>query len=66
MAYVNRPAYDLLRPDLVRKSNATLLDWLAKGMIRPLVSSRIPLEQAVEGLESVITRKSTGKVVITP
>ena len=63
---VNRPAYDALAPEVSRRSQEELLGWLAEGRIRPLVSKTFPLERAVEGLESVVTRKSTGKVVITP
>ncbi len=63
---VNRPAYDALAPEVSRRSQEELLGWLAEGRIRPLVSRTFPLERAVEGLESVVTRKSTGKVVITP
>ena len=63
---VNRPAYDVLAPDVARRSQEELLRWLAEGRIKPLVSKTFPLERAVEGLESVVTRKSTGKVVITP
>jgi NADPH2:quinone reductase len=63
---VNRPAYDVLAPEVSRRSQEQLLEWLAQGRIAPLVSKTFPLERAVEGLESVVTRKSTGKVVITP
>jgi NADPH2:quinone reductase len=63
---VNRPAYDVLAPEVSRRSQEQLLEWLAQGRISPLVSKTFPLERAVEGLESVVTRKSTGKVVITP
>jgi NADPH2:quinone reductase len=63
---VNRPAYDLLAPEVSRRSQEELMAWLAEGRIRPLVSKTFPLERAVEGLESVVTRRSTGKVVITP
>jgi len=63
---VNRPAYDALAPEVSRRSQEQLLEWLAQGRIAPLVSKTFPLEQAIDGLESVVTRKSTGKVVITP
>ncbi len=63
---VNRPAYDVLAPEVSRRSQEQLLEWLAQGRIAPLVSKTFPLEQAIDGLESVVTRKSTGKVVITP
>ncbi len=63
---VNRPAYDTLAPEVSRRSQEELMAWLAEGRLKPLVSKTFPLERAVEGLESVVTRKSTGKVVITP
>ncbi|MEN3952425.1 NADPH:quinone oxidoreductase family protein [Iodidimonas sp. SYSU 1G8] len=63
---VNRPSYDTLAPEVSRRSQEQLLDWLAEGKLRPLVSRTFPLERAVEALDSVVTRKSTGKVVITP
>jgi NADPH2:quinone reductase len=63
---VNRPAYDTLAPEVARRSQEQLLDWLAAGLIAPLVSRSYPLERAVEALESVVTRRSTGKVVIVP
>ena len=63
---VNRPAYDGLRPSLVRESNRALLGWLAEGRLKPLVSKTIPLDQAVDGLRAVVSRQTTGKVVITP
>ncbi len=63
---VNRPAYDALAPEVSRRSQEELLGWLAEGRISPLVSKTFPLERAVEGLESVVTRRSTGKVVIVP
>ncbi|MBI1181887.1 MAG: zinc-binding dehydrogenase [Alphaproteobacteria bacterium] len=63
---VNRPAYDALAPEVSRRSQEALLEWLARGDIRPLVSRTYPLEQAVAALESVVSRRSTGKVVITP
>jgi NADPH2:quinone reductase len=63
---VNRPAYDALAPEVSRRSQETLLEWLAAGRLKPLVSKTFPLDRAVEALDSVVTRRSTGKVVITP
>jgi NADPH2:quinone reductase len=63
---VNRPSYDTLAPEVSRRSQEQLLGWLAEGKLHPLVSRTFPLERAVEALDSVVTRKSTGKVVITP
>lgn len=62
---VNWPAYAELDPAVMTRSFETLIQWYLDGAIKPQVSSRYPLEQAVEALEQVVARKSTGKVVIT-
>jgi NADPH2:quinone reductase len=62
---VNWPAYAELRPRLMTESLQTLIQWYLDGAIKPHVSATYPLEQAVEALNQVVTRKSTGKVVIT-
>ena len=51
-------------PHLLRDSLATLLDWYAKGALRPHVSHRLPFEALPEGLELLRSRAATGKVVI--
>ncbi|WP_332847878.1 NADPH:quinone oxidoreductase family protein [Massilia sp. S19_KUP03_FR1] len=43
-----------------------LLDWLAKGTIRPRISARYPLAQTAQALNDMAARKVTGKVVIIP
>ena len=40
------------------------MQWVLDGKIKPHVSATYPLKQAVEALDQVVTRKSTGKVVI--
>ena len=62
---VNWPAYAELNPELMIASLRMLIDGYLAGTIRPHVSATYPLDQAVEALNQVITRKSTGKVVIT-
>ncbi|MCB1770650.1 MAG: NADPH:quinone oxidoreductase family protein [Candidatus Competibacteraceae bacterium] len=62
---VNWPAYAELRPQVMTESFRTLLQWYRDGAMQPHVSATYPLEQAVEALNQVIARKSTGKVVIT-
>lgn len=56
--------YLTFAPHLLRDSLATLLDWYAKGMLRPHVSHRLPMEALTEGLELLRSRAATGKVVI--
>jgi NADPH2:quinone reductase len=43
-----------------------LLEWLQAGRIRPIVSAQYPLEDAVGALQSVMERRSIGKVIILP
>ncbi len=57
--------YLKFRPEVLRESFATVFRWAAEGRIRPHVSHTLPLERAVEGMELLRARKSTGKVVIT-
>ncbi len=54
------------RPDVVTDSLRTLLDWYDAGRIKPHISHILPLDQADEALELLRSRKSTGKVVVTP
>ncbi|MYM56574.1 NADPH:quinone oxidoreductase family protein [Thalassovita mangrovi] len=58
--------YLKFRPDVLTSSMKTLLHWYAEGKLKPHVSHALPLEQAAEGLDLLRSRKSTGKVVITP
>ena len=46
------------------ESFRVLLQWYLEGAIQPYVSAIYPLERAVDALEQVVARKSTGKVVI--
>ena len=62
---VNWPAYADLNPRVMSESFRTLMQWFLDGKISPHVSATYPLQQAVEALNQVVTRKSTGKVVIT-
>ena len=57
--------YLAFRPEVLTGSLAELMDWYAKGEIKPHVSHVLPLEQAAEGMELLRSRASTGKVVIT-
>ena len=58
--------YLKFKPEVITQSMATLLGWYAEGRIKPHVSNILPLERVAEGLELLRSRKSTGKVVITP
>jgi len=43
-----------------------LMDMIAKGQIKPVVDTVLPLERAVEGLRQIRDREVIGKVVVTP
>lgn len=58
--------YLKIRPKVVTDSLATLLDWYGQGRIKPHISHVLPLEQTADALELLRSRKSTGKVVVTP
>lgn len=58
-------AYRSFRPQVVRDSLATLLDWADTGRLTPHVSHAIPLERASEAFDLLRGRRATGKVVIT-
>jgi NADPH2:quinone reductase len=62
---VNWPAYADLNPAVMTESFRTLMRWFDEGAIQPFVSATYPLERAIEALDQVVSRKSTGKVVIT-
>ena len=47
-------------------SLAELMDWHAAGRLKPHISHVLPLSQALDALELLRSRKSTGKVVVTP
>ncbi|MBV0913885.1 NADPH:quinone oxidoreductase family protein [Anianabacter salinae] len=53
------------RPDVVTGSFTQLFEWYAEGKLSPHVSATFPLERALDGLEMLRSRRSTGKVVIT-
>jgi NADPH2:quinone reductase len=52
-------------PELARRSFAELFSWYKERRIHPLVSSTMPIERAAEGLELMLKRKITGKLVLT-
>lgn len=47
-------------------SLAELMAWYADGRLKPHISHVLQLEEAADALELMRTRKSTGKIVITP
>lgn len=52
-------------PEVVTASLSRLVAWHAEGVLKPHVSHVLPLDRALEGLELLRSRASTGKIVIT-
>lgn len=57
-------AYRKRSPAVLRQSFARLFAWWSDGKLKPHVSHRLPLAAVAEGMELLLTRKSTGKVVL--
>lgn len=62
---VNWPAYAELNPRALTASFRILLDWYLDGLLKPHVSASYPLVHAIEALQQVVARKSTGKVILS-
>ncbi|WP_281857831.1 NADPH:quinone oxidoreductase family protein [Litoreibacter halocynthiae] len=58
--------YLRFKPQVLTDSLKQLSLWYAQGKLQPHISHTLPLDQASEGLELLRSRRSTGKVVITP
>jgi NADPH2:quinone reductase len=52
-------------PGRVRRAFEELLRWHGLGRIRPLVSEVRPLAEAPQALARLLSRKSSGKIVLT-
>lgn len=58
--------YLAFNPEALTESLSELMDWHAAGKLKPHISHTLPLSQAADALELMRSRKSTGKVVVTP
>ena len=58
--------YLAFNPGALTSSIATLMDWYEDGKLTPHISHVLPLDRAAEALDLLVTRKATGKVVVTP
>jgi NADPH2:quinone reductase len=54
------------RPDLLQRDLAELLPLIEQGVAVPEQPSAYPLERCAEALEALATRRTTGKLVLTP
>ena len=51
-------------PEQGRANFERLLGWYREGLLKPHISGRFPLEQAVDAMRTLTERKVTGKVVL--
>ena len=61
---LNWGAYLKFNPRALTESLKELMKWYEKGVLKPHVSHVLPFEQALEGLDLLRHRKSSGKVII--
>ena len=59
-------AYRRRDPALFRASFDELFAWFGQGKLKPHVSNSYALEEVGAALDTLIARKATGKVVLTP
>ena len=58
-------SYGAQFPAEIRANMNILTDWWKHGMLKPHVSMTFPLEQSIDAMKALTTRKATGKVVVT-
>ncbi|WP_023591166.1 NADPH:quinone oxidoreductase family protein [Streptomyces thermolilacinus] len=58
--------YQQKDPALVRECHATLTEYAAKGLIKPLVSERVALADAASAVQRVADGTTTGRLVVVP
>lgn len=58
--------YLAFAPDVLMDSLDTLMSWYAEGRLSPHVGHVLPLDRAEDALDLLRSRRSTGKVVVTP
>jgi len=52
-------------PAMAKRLTQELVEMIAAGRIRPLVSAAYPLERSAEALKDLMSRKATGKIVVS-
>ncbi len=66
--YVTRPIlpdYTATRDDLLARAEQ-VFEWVATGRLRVLIGGRYPLEDARRAHEDLESRRTTGKLLLTP
>lgn len=58
-------AYHKRNPQVVRDSFDELFGWYDDGLLRPHVSHTFELDEVSDAMQMLLSRKSTGKIVVT-
>ncbi|MBB3066358.1 NADPH:quinone oxidoreductase family protein [Limibacillus halophilus] len=58
-------SYRKQAPEMLRDEFAELFGWYDAGLLKPHVSHALPLEKIAEAMQLLLSRRSTGKVVLT-
>jgi NADPH2:quinone reductase len=58
-------AWRAREPAEARQNFDELLKWYGEGKLKPHVSMRFPLEKGADAMNALLSRKATGKVVLT-
>ncbi|MEU6575658.1 NADPH:quinone oxidoreductase family protein [Streptomyces sp. NPDC046805] len=58
--------YNTKNPKLVQHCNEQLTELAARGAIKPLVSERVPLDEAAAAVQRVADGVSTGRITVVP
>ena len=58
-------AWRAREPVEARQNFDQLLSWYGEGKLKPHISMRFPLEKGAEAMNALLSRKATGKVVLT-
>ena len=61
---IRRTGFNPFGRDVAERVHARLLDQVAKGLLRPVVGSRVPLEQAADALEAHERRETRGRTAV--
>ncbi|MFI2412679.1 NADPH:quinone oxidoreductase family protein [Streptomyces sp. NPDC018947] len=58
--------YATKNPALVRQCHEQLTELASRGAVKPLVSERVPLEEAAAAVQRVADGRTTGRVAVVP
>jgi NADPH:quinone reductase len=58
--------YNAVDPEAVAECHRELTEAAEQGLVRPLVSERLPLEEAADAVQRLADGRTVGRVVVTP